>query len=32
MDKLDRKERDYVIMYYDSSIYKIEIILMMHRD
>ena len=31
MDKLDRKERDYVIMCYDSSIYKMEIILMMHR-
>ena len=32
MDKLDRKERDYVIMCFDSSIYKMEIILMMHRD
>ena len=32
MDKLDREERDYVIMCYDSSIYKMEIILMMHRD
>ena len=32
MDKLNRKERDYVIICYDSSIYKMEIILMMHRD